>query len=80
VEVKVGFIGVGLVASIRDGRLAIDPRSFPGWAPPALASEAAAFLDRLNDWFGANGVALAPFAFGPDGVTLRKVPARPSGE
>jgi hypothetical protein len=72
-RVKAGWVSATLQASVLDGRLTIDTSKLPMLAPRSIATEIKRFVDALNGRLAANGKALGPPAFGPDGMTLTKV-------
>jgi hypothetical protein len=62
-----------LPAAIRAGQLSIDTSG--QWLMPGkVATDVKRFTDDLNGWFASNGKQLSSPAFGPDGMTLTKVP------
>src|SRR5687767_4228351 len=73
-RIKIGFVSVTLPTSVADGKLAIDTSKLPFWAPSSVKGDVASFVDSLNAWLAANGMALAPPAFSDAGMTLTKVP------
>jgi hypothetical protein len=74
VKVSLGFISMTLSATIEDGRLSVDTKGLPMFAPASVATEIKAFVDTLNAWFKANGMGLGPPVFGIGQLRLDKVP------
>ena len=72
-DVAVGSIKVALPASVVGGKLAIDTRKLPFWAPGSIKREISAFVDALNAQLQANGKALGPPRIDANGLTLTKV-------
>ena len=73
VTIKAGWVGATLPAAVVDGKLAVDTSKLPFLAPASIGRDIRRFTDELNGRLAANGKALAPPAFGPEGMTLTKV-------
>jgi hypothetical protein len=76
-RVRAGWVTATLPAAVVDGRLSIDTSKLPMLAPASIAADIRRFVDALNGRLAANGKALAPPSFGPDGMTLKKVERTP---
>ena len=76
--VKAGWVSATLTATVRDGTLAIDTSKLPFLAPRSIATGIQDFVTALNGRLAANGKALGAPSFGPEGMTLVKVPAAPA--
>jgi hypothetical protein len=76
--VKAGWVSATLTATVRDGKLAIDTSKLPFLAPKSIATGIQEFVTALNGRLAANGKALGEPSFGPQGMTLVKVPAGPT--
>lgn len=72
-QVKAGWVGATLTASIVEGRLSIDTSKLPFMAPASIKRDIRRFVDEVNQRLEANGKALGQPAFGPEGMTLTKV-------
>jgi len=72
--VKAGWVSATLPASVAGGRLVIDTSKLPFLAPRSIATQIQQFVDALNGRLAANGKALGEPTFGPEGMTLSKVP------
>lgn len=73
-NIKAGFISVSVPAAVANGRLSIDTSKLPFWAPAGIAAEVDRFVGSLNGWLTQNGHAFGEPTFGPEGMTLTKVP------
>ena len=73
-SIKAGFISVSLPAVVSGGRLSINTSKLPFWAPSDIAAEIDRFVGSLNGYLAQNGFALGEPTFGPEGMTLTKVP------
>lgn len=73
-SIKAGFISVSVPAAVTNGRLSIDTSKLPFWAPAGIAAEVDRFVGSINGWLAQNGYALGEPTFGPEGMTLTKVP------
>ena len=74
ITVKAGWVSASLPASVVDGRLAIDTSKLPFLAPRSIGTGIQDFVTALNGRLAANGKAIGEPTFGPDGMTLTKVP------
>ena len=74
VTVKAGWVSATLPASVTGGKLAIDTSKLPFLAPRSIATQIQQFVNELNGRLASNGKALGEPAFGPEGMTLTKVP------
>ena len=72
-RVKAGWVSATLPAAVEEGRLKVDTSKLPMLAPKSIATDIQGFVDALNGRLTAHGKALAEPAFGPAGMTLRKV-------
>ena len=72
--VKAGWVSATLPAAVVAGRLLVDTSKLPFLAPASIGRDIKRFVEELNGRLAANGKALGAPTFGPDGMTLTKVP------
>ena len=72
--VKWALVGLTLVGSVENGRLAMRPEARTSGLLDQVYAGVDGWVGNLNDWLGANGYQLAPLDVAPGRIALRKEP------
>jgi len=70
--VKWAIVGLDLVGSVEDGRLAMRPEGQASGLLGEVYAGVDGWVRSLNDWLAANGYRLAPLEVTPGRIALRK--------